>query len=92
MSQPGCVRDIFEVSQRLRIGIGNARAMMFYTEFYNSFRREIIMPDLRWRDLRNLMVLTVQSAEVAARTGDGEALGARMEMIERFLLDGVDGQ
>ena len=38
------------------------------------------------------MVLAVQAAEVAARTGDGEALGARMEMIERFLLDGVDGQ
>ena len=38
------------------------------------------------------MVLTVQTAEVAARTGDGEALGARMEMIERLLLNGVDGQ
>ena len=38
------------------------------------------------------MVLTVQAAEVAARTGDGEALGARMEMIERFLLDGVYSQ
>ena len=38
------------------------------------------------------MVLTVQAAEVAARTGDGKALGARMEMIERFLLDRVDGQ
>ena len=38
------------------------------------------------------MVLTVQTAEVAARTGDGEALGARMEMIERLLLDRVDGQ
>ena len=38
------------------------------------------------------MVLTVQAAEVAARTGDGEALGARMEMIERFLLDRVYSQ
>ena len=38
------------------------------------------------------MVLTVQAAEVAARTGDGEALGARMEMIERLLLDRVNGQ
>ena len=38
------------------------------------------------------MVLTVQAAEVAARTGDGEALGAGMEVVERFLLDGVDGQ
>ena len=38
------------------------------------------------------MVLTVQAAEIAARTGDGEALGARMEVVERLLLNGVDGQ
>ena len=38
------------------------------------------------------MVLTVQAAEVAARTGDGEALGSRMEMIERLLLDRVYSQ
>ena len=38
------------------------------------------------------MVLTVQAAEVAARTGDGEALRARMEVVERLLLDGVYGQ
>ena len=38
------------------------------------------------------MVLTVQAAEVAARTGDGEALGARMKVVERLLIDGVNGQ
>ena len=38
------------------------------------------------------MVLTVQAAEVAARTGDGEALGARMEVVERLLLDRVNSQ
>ncbi len=38
------------------------------------------------------MVLTVQAAEVAARTGYGEALGARVKVVERFLLDGVNGQ
>ena len=38
------------------------------------------------------MVLTVQAAEVAARTGDGEALGARMEVVQRLLLNGVNGQ
>ena len=50
------------------------------------------MPDLRWRDLRNLMVLTVQAAEVAARTGDGKALGAWVKVVERLLLDRVNGQ
>ena len=38
------------------------------------------------------MVLTVQAAEVAARTGDGKALGAWVKVVERLLLDGVDGQ
>ena len=38
------------------------------------------------------MVLTVQTSEIAASTGDGETGGARMEMIEWFLLDGIDGQ
>ena len=38
------------------------------------------------------MILTVLTVEVAARTGDGEAFGARMEVIERLLLDGVNGQ
>lgn len=38
------------------------------------------------------MVLTVQTAEVAARTRDGETLGSRMEVVERLFLDGVNGQ
>jgi hypothetical protein len=38
------------------------------------------------------MILTVQAPEVAARTGNGEALGARMEVVQRFLLNGVYGQ
>ena len=38
------------------------------------------------------MVLTVQTAEVTTRTGNRETLGAGMEMVERFLLHGGDGQ
>ena len=38
------------------------------------------------------MVLTVQTPEVAASTGNGEALGARMEVVEWLLLNGVNGQ
>jgi hypothetical protein len=38
------------------------------------------------------MILTVQTPEVAASTSDGEALGARMKVVQRFLLNGVDGQ
>ena len=38
------------------------------------------------------MVLTVQATEIAARAGDRETLGARMEVVNRVFLDGVDGQ
>ena len=37
------------------------------------------------------MVLTVQTTEVTARTGEGETSGARMKVVEGLLLDGVDG-
>ena len=50
------------------------------------------MANIRWRYLRNLMILAVQTPEVAASTGNGEALGARMEVVQRLLLNGVDGQ
>ena len=38
------------------------------------------------------MILAVQAPEVAARAGNGEALGARMEVVQRLLLNGVNGQ
>jgi hypothetical protein len=38
------------------------------------------------------MVLAVQTAEITARTGNGETLGSRVEMVEWFLLNRVDGQ
>ena len=50
------------------------------------------MTYFRWRHLRNLMVLTVQTPEVTASTGNGETLGAWMKVVQRFLLNRVDGQ
>ena len=38
------------------------------------------------------MVLTIQTTEIATRTGDGQTCCARMEMVQGFLLDRVDGQ
>ena len=38
------------------------------------------------------MVLTVQTTEVTPCAGQRQTGGAWVEMIERFLLDGVDGQ
>ena len=41
-------------------------------------------------DLRDIVVLAVQATEVATRAGDRQALGTRMKMIERLLLDLAD--
>ena len=38
------------------------------------------------------MVLTVQTTEVTPSAGQRQTGGARVEMIEWFLFDGVDGQ
>ena len=38
------------------------------------------------------MILTVQTTEVTTCAGDGEAGGARVEMIERLLFDGINSQ
>ena len=38
------------------------------------------------------MVLTVQATEIAACAGNGETSRTRMKVVERFLLDGIDGE
>ena len=38
------------------------------------------------------MILTDQTTEIATRASDGQTCCARVEMIERLFLDGVDGQ
>ena len=72
--------------------LGNAWTVMLQTERDHFFRREVIMVHLLWRCLRDIVVLTVQTAEVTACAGDGQAGGTRMEMVERLLLHRVDGQ
>jgi hypothetical protein len=41
------------------------------------------------RNLGYLMILTIQTSEVTACTGDGETLSTRMKMVKRFLLNGI---
>ena len=50
------------------------------------------MADIRRSDLRDFMVLTIQTTEITARTSDGQTRRTWMEMIQRFFLDRVDGQ
>jgi hypothetical protein len=65
---------------------------MLYAEGNYILRRKVIVAHVGWRHLRDFVVLTVQATEIATRAGDREALGARMKVVKRFLLDGVDGQ
>ena len=91
MCQTRRVRHIFYIGKWLGIGIGDARAMVLLAEADNLLRREVVVIDIIRSDLRNLVVLTVLTTEVTACAGERETGGARMEVVERLLLDGIDG-
>ena len=67
MSQLGAVGYVFQIGKRLGIGVGNARLMVLLAEGYQLLRRQFVMVGLIGRNLRDIMVLAVQAAEVAAR-------------------------
>ena len=90
--QAGRIRHIFYIGERFRIGVGDAWTMVLQTEIDDSLRREVVMADIYRSNLRNLVILTVQTTEIATRTGQRQAFRARMKMIQRLLLNGVDGQ
>ena len=91
MRQARRVCHIFYIGKGFRIGIGDARTVVLLTETDDLLWCEVVVIHLVRSDLRNLMVLTVQTTEVTARTGEGETGGARVEVVEGFLLDGIDG-
>ena len=90
--QTSRIQDIFYISEGFGIGVGDARAVVLLTEADDLLGREVVVIHLIRRDLRDLVVLTVHATEVTPRAGEGETGGAGMEMIEGFLLDGIDGQ
>jgi hypothetical protein len=92
MRQAGRVRYIFYIGKRFCIGIGDAGAVVLQAETDDLLWREVVVIDLVRSDLRDLVVLTVQTTEVTTCTGEGETGGARVEMVEGFFLDGIDGQ
>ena len=65
---------------------------MLLTERHNLFGREMVAGHLTGFRLRDVVVLTVQTTEIAARAGKAQTLGAWMKMIERLLLYRVDGE
>jgi len=50
------------------------------------------MIDISGRGLRNIVVLTVQTAKVAARAGQRQTRRTRMEVVQRLFFYRVDGQ
>jgi hypothetical protein len=65
---------------------------MLHAELHYLSGSEVVMANVRRCYLGYLVVLTIQATEVAARTSDRQARRARVEMIQRFLLDRVNGQ
>lgn len=88
----GYVIDIFIVGKRLSIGKGDTWQMMLDGNLYNFQRRQLIEVNIRWKHLRDVMVLTVETAEVTTCTGQRQTAGSRMKLIQWFLLNRVISQ
>ncbi len=91
MCQTGRVGDVLYIGEGFGIRVSNAWTLVFQTKGNDIVWLETIMANLMGRGLRDIVVLTIEAAEVAARTGYRQALSARVEMIKRFLLYRIDG-
>jgi hypothetical protein len=92
MSQTSTVNDVFNVSEWFGVGIGDAWTMVLQAEIDYLLGREIVVFHIIRGNLRDFVVLTVQATEVTTRTGNRKTCTARMEVIQRFLLNGIDSQ
>jgi hypothetical protein len=81
MGQTGSLRHIFYIGKGLRIGVGDAWTVMLQAKTNHLFWRQIIMANLGRHNLRDVMILTVQTMEVTARTSQGQTGRPWMEMI-----------
>jgi len=60
--------------------------MMLDSNIYNIRWRQLVEIYSRRKYLRDIMVLTVETTEVATCTGQRQTSGSGMEFIQRFLL------
>ena len=91
VSQPGTIGDVLDIGEGFGVGVGNAWAMVFPAEGNDLFGLQFVIRNLRGRNLRDVMILTVQTTEIATCAGQREARGAGMKVVEWFLLDRVNG-
>src|SRR3990172_1159265 len=83
----------FEEDRGLGIGVGNAGALGGLRcghDLFLAYRFAYDTAAAVSRKLRDVGILTVQTAEIAARCCDGIGQAARKEMKERLFLYGVD--
>lgn len=92
MGPTGSLRHIFYIGKGLRIGVGDAWTVMLQAKTNHLFWHQVIMAHLGRCNLRDVVILTVQTMEVTTRTCQRQTGRPWMEMIQRLLLDGVDGQ
>ena len=92
MCQLTGLEGVFEPCKRLGIGVGDSGQMAVEAKLYESFWGEVVIGLFVGTRLGDLPVLTVLATEIATCACHGEATGARQELVEGFLLDGVDGE
>ena len=92
MCQLTGLEGVFEPCEGFGIGVGDGGQMVVEAELYEGFWGEVVMCLFIGTRLGDLPVLTVLATEIATCACHGEATGARQELVEGFLLDGVDGE
>ena len=92
MCQLTGLEGVFEPCEGFGICESNGGQMVVDAELYEGFRREVVIGLFVGTRLGDLPVLTVLATEIATCACHGEATGARQELVEGFLLNGVDGK
>jgi len=92
MCQLTGLEGVFKPCEGFGIGVGDGGQMVVDAELYEGFRGEVVIGLFFGTRLGDLPVLTVLATEIATCACHGKATGARQELVERFLLDGVDGE
>ena len=92
MCQLTGLEGVFEPCEGLCIGVCDSGQMVVEAELYEGFWGEVVMCLFIGTRLGNLPVLTVLATEIATCACYGKATGARQELVEGFLLNGVDGK
>ena len=93
MRQLGDVVGIFEKDGGFGVGVGDALAFVSSGCLYHSLWGHLASRDVSpvMGGLRYICVLAKSAPKIAAHRGYRKSRAPRIEMKQRFLLDGIDG-